>query len=522
MHHIGQEFCETYEYDGINVNISASRAQEILDEYDFDIPFAIKCRSTPLSALQFDDTVQSVSDNKTIDYDDDESAAMAIIDKYRSDIIAIDSVIYVKQDNIFCAISGGKSEYYIKALIMKFSFSDGDNRKYTVMNTLANLICDIVRADPSFVRTTAQLTDKYVGKMCFQNGVLDLKTEQFRPYLDNDVVLQHIKHNYNADYSQVVKDKIINSVLGCFQNNEQRDYFMYLIARAIAGNYKDKFWMILTGDRSSGKGMIQELTNTLGRYSIQIVSPMLADQTDNELVLGKFLKAGCDTPGIAWCNETTETTRSTPTVDSQLIKKLASGGDVNRARGLHENGRDFVFSRIMCLCFNQAPVFNTPDVLQNCRAFEMPYTYDSTKTHVVNYRAPDLELKTWIQNTEGVRDAFINILIESYKYIPSKEIVAECNPVKILDIDNDPEQILRTKCILGPEEYAKTTDLYELFKECFTIYGFGKWLKKKYAIVNKAKMVNRILFKAYIGISIKPEEQPEVVPDDDIGNELAC
>ena len=473
--------------------------------------------------MQFsDESDTSASVSTEADYDNDIDAAMLIIEKHRLDIITIDSVIYVKKDNIFCTINGGKSEYHLKSLVVEFKFSDDENKKSTTINTLTNIIADTVRADASFARTSAELNSMYVGKMCFLNGVLDFKTGAFRQYTARDTVLQHVKFNYNANVVSSIKEKILDSVLGCFIDNTQRDYFIHLIARAIAGHYKDKFWMILTGDRSSGKGMIQELTNTLGRYSIQIVSPMLADQTDNELVLGKFLKAGCDTPGIAWCNETSETTRSTPTVDSQLIKKLASGGDVNRARGLHENGRDFVFSRIMCLCFNQAPVFNTPDVLQNCRAFEMPYTYDSTKTHVANYRAPDLELKTWIQNTDGVRDAFISILLDLYKYVPSKEIIAECNPVKILDIENDPEQILRTKCILGPEEYVKTTDLYELFKECFTIYGFGKWLKKKYAIVNKAKMVNRILFKAYIGISIKPEEQPEVVPDDDIGNELAC
>jgi hypothetical protein len=337
-------------------------------------------------------------------------------------------------------------------------------------------------------------------------------------------VLEHVKFNYNANVVSSIKEKIIDSVLSCFIDNTQRDYFMHLIARAIAGHYKDKFWMILTGDRSSGKGMIQELTNTLGRYSIQIVSPMLADQTDNELVLGKFLKAGCYTPGIAWCNETSETTRSTPTVDSQLIKKLASGGDVNRARGLHENGRDFVFSRIMCLCFNQAPVFNTPDVLQNCRAFEMPYTYDSTKTHVANYRAPDLELKTWIQNTDGVRDAFISILLDLYKYVPSKEIIAICNPVKILNIENDPEQIVSSKCVLGADQYVKSADLRDLFKECFNMYALGKWLKKKYGVESKAKRIGTIVANCYIGISIKPD----YLPEDDSGgntpdaNELSC
>jgi hypothetical protein len=295
---------------------------------------------------------------------------------------------------------------------------------------------------------------------------------------------------------------------------------MHLLARAFAGHYKDKFWMILTGDRSSGKGMIQELANTLGRYSTTIVSPILSDQSDNELVLGKFLKAGCDTPGIAWCNETAETLRSTPTVDSQLIKKLASGGDVNRARGLYENGRDFVFSRIMCLCFNQAPVFNTPDVLQNCRAFEMPYTYDSTKTHLANYRPPDLELKSWIQYADGVRDAFISILLDSYRYTPTKDIVADCNPIKILDIENDPEQILRSKCILGPDEYVKTSVLYELFIQCFSTATFGRWLKKKYNIINKAKRTKDGIMNCYIGISIKPDELAEVNPDDDPLNEL--
>jgi hypothetical protein len=68
----------------------------------------------------------------------------------------------------------------------------------------------------------------------------------------------------------------------------------------------------------------------------------------------------------------------------------------------------------------------------------------------------------------------------------------------------NPEQIVSSKCVLGPDQYVKSADLRELFKESHNMYALGKWLKKKYGVVSKTKRIGTIVATCYIGISIKP------------------
>ena len=349
--------------------------------------------------------------------------------------------------------------------------------KYTKNEALS---CEEIKA------TERAVVDESIGKLCFKNGVFDIASGELTDY-DSLRTLIQVQHNFNKDPSEVVKSKTEDTIKSIF-TEEQYPAFMRSLSRALAGHYEDKLWYMCSGDRNSGKGVIQEFCSLLGDYKCTICPPMESSETDQTKYHGQWFAAGCGRARIAFSNETNTTIsgkkESHGALNGEIIKKFASGGDTISARLLRENPSDHVFVATMFLCLNTIPKCSSPDAFKTCRVFDMPYIFDDTQKGSAAYRPPDDGLKKWIANTPGVRESFCLLLSKHYgSKIPCPHFcdptphVPQPGAMSVLTSKFEKSEGDMVPCSIA-QSFFKNTDKSNKV-------ALGKWLKKTWGIENK-------------------------------------
>ena len=94
-----------------------------------------------------------------------------------------------------------------------------------------------------------------INKVFFKNGYYDFIKSEFINNFDNVDTLTMIQRDYkeaSLEQQLYVKQILFESVF-----NEDVDEFLWMIARAISGNVKDKLWSVIFGGRDAGKGIVQ-------------------------------------------------------------------------------------------------------------------------------------------------------------------------------------------------------------------------------------------------------------------------
>jgi len=491
MQHFG-DCIRTYEYDGIIVELPPNDVNAILGQiHDIQLNFKIKERSPTLDMIE--DQIQTAAvhsplaiDEKergdVIEWTTDTDAAEAILDKYKSTFIIIDGEIYTRCGNFFEKSIVKDSECYVNQFISKLDMVclSGDENKHRNVNGLRSIVRrlrDMLLADKKYHRVITEICGQFIGKICFRNCILDLATGKTSEYADSNIVIQYVNKDYTGETSEDTQCKL-NKIFECL-DEPHRDYFLHLLARGFGGHYEDKRWIILHGDRNSGKGLIQEVCKLLDSYVSFINTPMLSTESDQARVLGTYMGAGCNMHGVAFSNELGVTTNSKPKLDGNVIKKLCSGGDQTQARMLHENAKSFIFTKTMILCLNNLPTVEPWDTMQTCHFFSMPYIYEGDDDEILklasNRKVRDPTLKGWVTKTPDVLDAFVNLLIKNYKYtgaIPSTS-GAGCIDRK------DKSSILQNVFTLDPEGEVEKDYVQRAFHECIKDNrALSKWLGK--------------------------------------------
>jgi hypothetical protein len=165
-----------------------------------------------------------------------------------------------------------------------------------------------------------QKLDNNKYKVAFKNGIMDLKTGEFRHgLLPEDYITKTVPFNYEkaleADKALVRKElkKICNN------NEEHLNYYLSTFGYAISGDSSklQNFWFLRGQKASNGKSVLFEaLTGILPNYVIQIDSDIF------ESTYGSRHKEMASWGGVrlGWVNEVSKKKQ-----DVEFMKKLADG-----------------------------------------------------------------------------------------------------------------------------------------------------------------------------------------------------
>ncbi|WP_414079960.1 phage/plasmid primase, P4 family [Streptococcus salivarius] len=135
-----------------------------------------------------------------------------------------------------------------------------------------------------------------------QNGILDLKNKQLRPFNPKYVITSKIATDYKEPKS-TPKDREGNtfddwlSSIAC-GDSELITLFWQIILEAINPNYTRNKFAILYGDGNNGKGTFQRLLiNLIGESNVSALKPaQFSDKFNLETLVGKVCNIGDEAP----------------------------------------------------------------------------------------------------------------------------------------------------------------------------------------------------------------------------------
>jgi hypothetical protein len=300
-----------------------------------------------------------------------------------------------------------------------------------------------VSNDPEFAD---KLALSALGKICFNNGIYDFVKNRFMTWDEADEV--YTESIVNDDFKEATKDEIEATVqlLASCIGEERVDDFLRFYSRAMAGCFNDKFWVVITGFRDSGKGVLVDLFLTaFGPYvgSFDADNLMVERMGNGDIAKKMSWTMSIKDKRVAFSSEVTidENAKHKPKFDGNRIKRLTSGGDKIIGRTNYKDESNYYFIPKLATCLNDMGGCTPTDVQETCIIFKCPFKFYSKSVldemermgkNMNSCKLADDTLKSKIRS--GVFTAGFRSLIFKYyrneKYIPSPIVKQDCEMFK--------------------------------------------------------------------------------------------
>jgi hypothetical protein len=335
--------------------------------------------------------------------------------------------------------------------------NEGVVRLYSAVFCKATNIVKTAKAliddKPEFVK---RLWDSNIGVVCFANGLYDFRKGAFFSYPERLDVLPRLFVNRDfptsrpsPEFLEEVREKLLFSTLG---DSERVQTYLETIARATAGEFQDKQWAIMLGERNSGKGLLQNINEIAwGPYVNTIESnTLLLNTFGSDAAKAMSWSIDCEFRRQTYTNELKcDSENKNIKIDGGAIKKFQSGGDPITARKNFEDERTFHTASKLFMNLNDLPPVSPPDALDTALLFKFPFKFvpqeeiDDDNT-LAFFRVADPLLKTEYCKRDDVINAFIWLVADAYKKQPvSKGAVVKNDTATFLEDAGDDLTVVR-------------------------------------------------------------------------------
>ena len=401
--------------------------------------------------LSFKDFYVDERLNNTVIVGDQKEAADYISSELYNDLIICNEIFFIKDKGIWSMnpksikrLLQDKIPIYNLLLPIMGGFIPC-NRNTKSINDILQLIRG--QEDNNFLDN---LFNSNLKKICFDDGFYDFEKSEYIKGFDDIITMKKIHRGFpikNDKYIEKVKTEILNPIFD--DNIEFRDYFLYYIARGLAGHIEDKAWGVGQGSRNSGKGVIGDLVkNSFGGYVLTTNSENFTMKSGNIRDEAKCLSWLIDFMDVRLMitNEITLDAKGSIVINGNIIKKLSSGGDEIEARkNFQDEIRFKVQARPLLFC-NDLPEIEPKDALETLTKFEFPCQFlnDINKQNpLAKIRLADNTIKDKCKDQNYI-DAFIHIILDSYSkdIKPLPQCIKDSTDIATTDDNDDTEQIL--------------------------------------------------------------------------------
>jgi len=394
------------------------------------------------------DYVLVENDNEAVDH---------FYDQTKDTLISCDQQLFCKDGNVWVN-DAKKIENFLLSSIMQSNVKRGvQNPKgelvivpYAQNTTKAINIRTGLLARISAQRDTPDIYRKFHdttrGRLCFQDGVLDMKEQKFTLWEDVDFDYYscvQIKRDY-ADYFdkpdmqtvEEIKAKIFQPLFG-----DQTETALHFLSRAIAGHHEDKKWATYLGNRDCGKGVLYEgLSHAFGNYvkSFELGNILYQRNTNKPLrAVDLYWLLDMQFVRLGVSQEIPPPSEGKK-ASGAFIKKMASGGDTIVARrNFDRYDTHFNLDTTWLIMGNDVLDVEPKDTLEHCIEFSSICQFKSQEEidamrlagepeevlKIYNIRDDTIKAKL---RTEKYMNAFVYLLYNSYKpFAITKKIVNE-------------------------------------------------------------------------------------------------
>jgi P4 family phage/plasmid primase-like protien len=299
--------------------------------------------------------------------------------------------------------------------------------------------------------------ENFIGKLdsnpnlvCFNNGVLDITTCEFRPGKPEDYCSMSTDYDFRQfedDDNDILEVK--DFLIKIFPDNKLRDYFLEYSAKLLKGGNFAKNFVVMSGEGDNGKSVTIELIeHCLGRYSIKFPTTLLT---------GKRTASSSACPEVARSRGVRFAVLQEPdgkdTINGGVLKEL-TGNDSIYTRGLFSEGFEFKPMFKLCFICNKLPRLSSEDqaIWNRVRVLEfeskfpkdsslVPPTFEEQLKRKIFYRD-----STFNEKLPFMKQAFMWIMFKKWKQIQKFGSMSE------------PDQIIRATL-----NYRENNDFYLQF-----------------------------------------------------------
>lgn len=310
--------------------------------------------------------------------------------------------------------------------ILRVSLSDED--KITGTSEDVPYAKRIIEATMSFLPDNPTFPEMMwrsnIGVLCFRNGLYDFRRQAFFTYDERADVFPvlYIPHDFpgNRPDDSLLSEVRERLLLSTLADPEVVRTYLELMARAAAGEYTDKQWALMLGERNSGKGLLQEMNGlAFGPYvnTVNANAFLLQQSASGDAAKSLSWALDCEYKRQTYTNEVKcEEGSKNIKLDGNSLKAFQAGGDPMSARKNYENERTFRIATKLIFNGNAVPKVTPNDALSTALIFNFPYKFVA-RSEVGKqpfYRPRDDSLKGAFCLRPEVISAFTWLVIDAY------------------------------------------------------------------------------------------------------------
>ncbi len=289
--------------------------------------------------------------------------------------------------------------------------------------------------DPTFEE---RMWHSNIGVICYTNGIYDFRKRAFFRYAERPDVLPRMRiprdfpvERPSAEMLADVRERLLLSTLG---SADVVDTYLQLTARATAGEYADKQWMIMFGERNCGKGLLQDGQEAAWGPYVNTVNAnafLLQQYTSGDAAKSMSWALDCEYTRQTYTNEVKcDDESKSIKLDGNLLKSFQSGGDVLSARKNHKDERSFRVASRLIMNMNDIPEVSPLDAVSTLVLIKFPFKFVAPEEMEEDspsfFRKRDDSIKTTYIKRPEVVDALTWLVIDAYTDSP----VVPCSTIK--------------------------------------------------------------------------------------------
>jgi len=443
---------------------------------------------------------------KTIENDTDFDFAQVLFHMYKDDFTCVSikrDIWYIYNNhrweeneggtNLRMSISKELHNIYFSKIneISKYMSSgalDSSSDKYAALQVkfkkIANICNDLKRRGikDNIMREAKEIfyDSEFIDKidanprlLCFNNGILDFNTQEFRKgkpddYLAKSTKINYVKLDYNKHKQYI--DEINDFMNKLFPELELRNYMWEHLASTLIGENNDQTFNIYNGNGSNGKSKLVELMSAcLGDYKATV--PIT-------LITAKRNSIGSTSSEVVQLKGARYAVMQEPSKGDRInegIMKEITGGDPLQGRALFKDSITFIPQFKLVVCTNTLLDVNSNDegtwrricVCEFKSKFCSKDDFDSERLYQYEI---DKKLGEKFANWCPI---FMSMLVE--KAFQTKGLVKICSAVKSSSSNYRNTQDYYSEFVADKVKKSvgskiKETSLYEVFKNWYQLH----------------------------------------------------
>lgn len=277
------------------------------------------------------------------------------------------------------------------------------------------------------------------GKLCFEDGVLDITTKTFRLWseIDSDeiyttvIIPRKFAHYWNKPNTKVIdeiKQKLFEPLYG-----DKTDEALHFLSRAMCGFVCDKRWGTYLGNRNCGKGVEYTLfTSAFGPYvsTFELGNILYTRKTacfDNMTSKELYWLLDLEFVRLAVSQEVPDI-NSGLIGSGKMIKKLCGGDDTIVARRNYDRfDTHFIIDSTFYIKGNFSFQCDSADCYETCCQYSSVTQFKTrteidaikadetrSKTELKRYRLSDPDIKSYCVSEEWA-NACVMLMVNNYR-----------------------------------------------------------------------------------------------------------